>query len=124
MNDNIVAVTPPDDVLQDGDRLLLVDLTEQQMAVLSKALNEIELFNGIIFYMWRQGDDPEWLLDKKQKSKLIIFNADSNDHITVGYMAAQPNSCYFGTLKNLSKANIYAIYDVAQVVDILEKKLS
>lgn len=124
MNDNIIAVTPPDDVLQDCDRLLLVDLTEQQMAVLSKALNEIKEFNGVIFYIWKNGDDVSWLLDKKQKSKLIIFNADSEDQLTVGYMAAQSNACYFGTLKNLSKANIHAIYDVAQVVDILEKKLS
>jgi hypothetical protein len=101
-----------------------VDLTEQQMSIISKALNEVEIFNSVIFYMWRHGDDAEWLLDKKHKSKLIIFNADSNDQTIVGYMSAQPNACYFGTLRNLSKANSRVIYDVAQIVDILEKKLS
>jgi hypothetical protein len=124
MNNNIVAITPPDDVLQDCDRLLLVDLTEPQLAVLSKALNELEDFKGVIFYIWKKGDDVNWLLDKKQKSQLIIFNADSDDQLTAGYMSAQNNSCYFGILKNLNKANTYAIYDVAQMVSILERKLS
>jgi hypothetical protein len=124
MKENIIAVTPPDDVLQDGDRLLLVDLTEEQMSIVSKALNEVETFTNVIFYIWKYGDDSEWLLDKKHKTNLIIFNADSGNQTVVGYMAAQSNSCYFGTLQTLNKVNVYAIHDVEQVVDILEKKLS
>lgn len=123
MNNNIIAVTPPDDVLQDGSRLLLVDLSEEQMSIISKAINEITEFDNLIFYIWQRGNNHEWLLDKKQKSDLIIFNADSDDQVTVGYMAAQSNSCYFGTLKNLSKSNNNAIYDITQVVEIFERKL-
>lgn len=123
MNNNIIAVTPPDDVLQDGRRLLLVDLSEEQMAIISKAINDLPEFDNLIFYLWQRGHEHEWLLDKKHKSDLIIFNADSDDQVTVGYMAAQPNSCYFGTLKNLSKSNNNAIYDITQVVEIFERNL-
>ena len=123
MNDNVIAVTPPDDVLQDGKRLLLVDLSEEQMSIISKALSEIPEFSSIVFYIWNKGFEHDWLLDKKLKSDLIIFNADSEDHLVVGYMSAQPNACYFGTLKSLSKANTYAIYDVQQVVELFERKL-
>lgn len=124
MNEKIIAVTPPDDSLQDGSRCLLVDLTEAQMAVISQSLVDLESFSNLFFYIWKAGDDHNWLLDKKLKSDVIIFNADSEDQTTVGYLAAQPNACYFGTLKNIGEANKNAIYEVTQVVDILEKTLT
>ena len=124
MFDNVLAVTPPDDVLQDGNRVLLFDLTDAQMAIVSEALNQVEEFSSLIFYIWKPENDYNWLLDKKLKSDIIIFNADSESHLLVGYLAAQPNSCYFGTLKDIGESNKNAIYDVAQVVNILEKTLT
>ena len=124
MNDKILAITAPDDDLRDGSRYLLVDLNEDQMAIISQALNQIGSFSNLILYMWKPGEDYTWLLDKKLKSDVIIFNADSHDHTLVGYLAAQPNACYFGTLKNIGDANKNAIYEVAQIVDILEKTLT
>lgn len=123
MSDRIIAVTPPDDILQDGNRILTVDLTENQMSILSQALNQLEEFPNIIFYIWKSWEDTEWLLDKKHKSNLIIFNAESENHMITGYMSAQPNSYYFGILKNLNGINNNAIYDVVQMVEILERKL-
>jgi hypothetical protein len=123
MNDKIIAVTPPDDVLQDGGRLLLVDLTEDQMSVVSKAMGQIEEFNRIVLYIWTSQNDVDWVLDKKHKSDLIIFNADSFDQTLIGYLAAQPNSCYFGALKSISSVNDYVINDSTQLIDILERKL-
>ena len=123
MNDKIIVVTSPDDVLQDGGRLLVVDLTEDQMAVVSKALSELDVFNRIVLYVWNSKDDYDWMLDKRLKSDLIIFNADSFDQQLIGYMAAQPNSCYFGTLKNISKVNDTAINELSQLVNIMEKTL-
>lgn len=123
MNDRIIGVTPPDDVLQDSFRLLLVDLNEDHMGLISQALNLIKNFPEIIFYIWKHGDDIDWLIDKKHKSDLIIFNAESFDQTITGYLAAQSNSYYFGILKNLSRANNRTIYDVTQVIEILEKKL-
>lgn len=123
MNDKIIVVTSPDDVLQDGGRLLVVDLTEDQMAVVSKALSELDVFNRIVLYVWNSKDDYDWMLDKRLKSDLIIFNADSFDQQLIGYMAAQPNSCYFGTLKNISKVNDTVINELSQLVNIMEKTL-
>ena len=59
--------------------------------------------------------------DKKHKSDIIIFNADSDNDIVVGYLAAQTNSYYFGNLKLLSTVNRSAIYNTDQLYDLLEK---
>jgi hypothetical protein len=123
MNEKIIAVTPPDDVFQDGGRLLVVDLTEDQIAIVSKALGEIDEFNRVILYVWNQGNDYDWLLDKKLKSDLIVFNANCFDQTLVGYLAAQSNSCYFGTLKSISKVNDTEINELSQLVNFMEKKL-
>lgn len=120
MLNNILAVTAPDDVTQDGKRLLLVDLSEDQMGILSRTFSEIPSFGTVITYIWKSQEDPQWLIDKKHKSDLIIFNADSVDQYTVGYMSAQPNSYYFGNLKNLQYANNRAIYDYTQAVNLME----
>lgn len=121
MIDKIVLVTPPDDVLVDGIRLLLVDVTIPQSQMVSSVLTQFETIPTVIAYMWSSGDSVDWLIDKKHKSDIIIFNADSENDIVVGYLSAQPNSYYFGNLKLLSTVNRSAIYNTDQLYDLLEK---
>jgi hypothetical protein len=121
MIDKIVLVTPPDDILVDGIRLLLVDVTIPQSQMVSSVLTQFETIPTTIAYMWSSGDSVDWLIDKKHKSDIIIFNADSNNDIVVGYLSAQPNSYYFGNLKLLSTVNKSAIYNTDQIYDLLEK---
>jgi hypothetical protein len=110
MTEKVLIVTQPDDVILDGFRLLLVDLDSEQMKIISDVLLEIKSSATVITYMWGSNDDSYWLLDKKAKSNLIIFNANSQNELIVGYIAAQKNSHYFGTLKTLAQANAKAIY--------------
>ena len=60
------------------------------------------------------GNPVDWLLTVKPKANLIIFNADSSANgaieLIIGYMAAQSNSYYFGTLRDLNKVNDSIIY--------------
>ena len=121
MTDKILVVTEPDDTLIDGVRVLLVDLSSEQSQVVSNALLTANSKYSIITYAWKVGDSVEWLIDKKTKSDIIIFNADSGIDIVIGYIAAQPNSYYFGTLKSLSKANDSAIYTTDQILMLLKK---
>jgi hypothetical protein len=121
MIDKIVLVTPPDDVLVDGIRLLLVDVTIPQSQMVSSVLTQFETIPTVVAYMWSSGDSVDWLIDKKHKSDIIIFNADSDNDIVVGYLSAQPNSYYFGNLKLLSTVNRSAIYNTDQIYDLLEK---
>ena len=110
MTGKVLVVTTPDDVMIDGFRLLLVDLDADQSKTISDSLLKISSDTSVITYMWGYNDDSYWLLDKKAKSDLIIFNANSQNELIVGYMAAQKNSHYFGTLKTLAQANAKAIY--------------
>jgi hypothetical protein len=110
MTGKVLVVTTPDDVMIDGFRLLLVDLDADQTKTISDSLLKISSDTSVITYMWGSNDDSYWLLDKKAKSDLIIFNANSQNELIVGYMAAQKNSHYFGTLKTLAQANAKAIY--------------
>jgi hypothetical protein len=123
MTDSVILVTDPDDVQVDGLRLLLVDLNVDQNQIVSDALARSEGFGSIVSYIWRSGDSVDWLLDKKHKSDLIIFNADSENDIIIGYMAAQKYSYYFGTLKILSPANNRNIYNADDVTKILNLTL-
>jgi hypothetical protein len=110
MTDKVLVVTPPDDVLIDGFRLLLVDLDADQTKIISNNLLNLVSNLTVITYLWTTNDNTSWLLDKKIKSDLIIFNANSQNELIVGYIAAQKNSHYFGTLKTLAMANAKAIY--------------
>jgi hypothetical protein len=110
MTGKVLVVTTPDDVVLDGFRLLLVDLDADQTKTVSDSLLKISSDTTVVTYMWGSNDDSYWLLDKKAKSDLIIFNANSQNELIVGYMAAQKNSHYFGTLKTLAQANAKAIY--------------
>lgn len=118
MTDKVVIVTPPDDVLLDGIRILLVDLQPEQSKIISDALTQINDAT-VIAYVWKIGEDLDWLLDKKHKSQLIFFNADSQNETLVGYLAAQRKSYYFGNLKSLQSVNNSAIYNTDQCCDIL-----
>ncbi len=123
MTDSVILVTDPDDIQVDGLRLLLVDLNVDQNQIVSDALAQSSGFGSIVSYIWRSGDSPDWLLDKKHKSELIIFNADSENDIIIGYMAAQKYSYYFGTLKILSPVNNRNIYNADDVTKILNLTL-
>lgn len=123
MSDKIFLVTAPDDILDDGFRILLVDLTIQQNDLLSSTLTQLEVINKAVFYIWNTSDSVSWLLDKKQKSNLIIFNAESMNQTIVGYMAAHPNSHYLGTLRDLNISNRSTINDKESLVELLEKEI-
>lgn len=120
MSNKIVIITPPDNVQYDGVRILLVGLTTEQSKIISDALTKLESTINIIVYLANYSDDISWIMDKKHKSDLIIFNADGNNDVIIGYMSAQPNSYYLGTLKLLSEVNNSAIYSEEQVSQILE----
>lgn len=119
MTDKVIVVTAPDDVLLDGIRLLLVNLNQEQGKCISDALMAFQNSNIVITYVWNQ-ESVNWLLDKKLKSKLIFFNADTDNDMLNGYLSAQPNSHYFGTLKDLHIVNNRAIYNVEDILNLLE----
>lgn len=123
MTNRVLLVTAPDDVLVDGIRILLVDITTTQQQIISDALTLLDNSPDIVVYVWNSANDTAWLLDKKLKSDAVIFNADSENDVIIGYMAAQSNSHYFGTLKILSVVNKSTIYDTDQVLIILENKI-
>jgi hypothetical protein len=121
MTDKILVITAPDDAPLDGVRILAVNLTQEQGHIVSNALLEFDNFNiNVINYVWKTGEDVSWLLDKKAKSDVIIFNADSDNNTVTGYLSAQSKSCYFGTLKDLHLANNRAIYSIEDVLTLLE----
>ena len=121
MSNKVLLVTPPDDVLVDGLRVLLIGLTSEQTNLISQALTNLDTIPTIIGYVCNT--EAEWILDKKPKCDLIIFNADSENDVIIGYMAAQSNSYYFGNLKSLSQANQNAIYDSEQIFNLLENAI-
>ena len=120
MTDKVLLVTAPDDVLVDGIRILLVDIVPEQQQIISDALTRLDNSPDVIVYVWNSTSSTSWLLDKKLKSDAIIFNANSENDVIIGYMAAQSNSHYFGTLKILSMVNNSTIYNIDQVLIILE----
>lgn len=122
MSDKVLIVTSPDDVLVDGVRIVVAGLTGEQQQVISDALGQLELTSNVVVYIWNPADN-DWSIDKKHKSDIIFFNAGWED-ILVGYLAAQPNSHYFGTLKALGKVNTSVVYDTEQVSSIIQTALN
>lgn len=118
MANSILVVTPPDDILHDGYRLLCVGLDSNQSQLVSNVVKEVDHDNVVIYTT--EVLDINWILDKKLKSNLIIFNADIEDQTLVGYLAAQSNSFYFGNLKSISIANNRAIYTSDQLLTYME----
>lgn len=119
MKNQITLVSPPDDVLHDALRIILVDLDQEQTQLMSEALLTFESVPPTVLYVWASSNQVEWLLDKKSKAHLIIFNAGSTaDELVTGYIAAQSNAYYLGDLKTLSKANPRAIYDMDSLKEV------
>lgn len=116
-------ITQPDDLTSDGFRLLLVDLAREQEEIISRILTTVESGSSIIVYIWKSSDSIEWLLDKKSKCDLIVFNADSQNQTIVGYMAAQPISHYFSDLRDLNNANSRQILDLTQCQEVFENSI-
>lgn len=125
MSDKVILVTAPDDVSYDGVRILLVDLTPDQTQVVSEVLTRLSTIPTTILYVTNTTiDSADWIFDKKHKSDLIIFNADTENDLYVGYFAAQHNSHYFGPLKILSVINNQAIYDTEECFILLENLMN
>jgi hypothetical protein len=120
MTDRVLVVTHPDDVLDDCFRLLLVDLTQEQLQTVSNVLTRLTTDAAIITYIWNSQISTDWLIDKKHKSQWIIYNAESNDQAIVGYLTAQRNSSYFGTPRSLKGVNKSTILSVDQCQTIIE----
>jgi hypothetical protein len=125
MSDRILVVTPPDDTLLQGIRIVHVELTEEHSAIVSNALMQATLPYTIINYVWKMGDSIAWLMDKIVKGDLIIFNASPENNgateLIIGWVSAQPRSYYFGNLKDLHMVNDRAIYSVDEILTLLEK---
>jgi hypothetical protein len=124
MSDKILVVTPPDDTVINGVRILHVELNEEQSMIVSSALMNSNTQHTVVNYVWKMGDSVEWLMDKVIKSDFILFNADSPNNgateLIIGYIAAQPNSYYFGNLRDLNLVNKSVIYNSDQIINILE----
>ncbi len=125
MTDKILVVTPPDDILLQGIRILHVNLNEEQSTIVSTALMNCTLPHNIINYVWKMGNRVDWLLDKSTKSNIIIFNADGPSDpgldVLLGWTAAQPQSYYFGTLRDLQTVNDRVIYNSDDLLNLMEK---
>ena len=126
MTDKIIVVTPPDDILLDGPRLLLVNLDQEQLQAVSTAVMTLDIEDHtVITFVWKLGDSIEWMLNTKLKSKIIIFNADMLDNELInGYLLAHGNSYYFGNLKDLHMANNRVLYNSDDVKILLERILT
>ena len=119
MSNQIILVTEPDDIVQDGERLLFVNLNPEQTHFVSECLGQVKELPVTIIYVWNTGDDINWLLDKKHKCTMLLFNADDPNDLITGYLAAQPNSYYIGTLRMFNKANPNQILEQQQLTEIL-----
>jgi hypothetical protein len=124
VKEQVIIATDPDDVVLDGFRILLADVTPEQSQVISTNLLSIPLSQRVILYHWNTGNSINWLIDKKHKSNLIIFNADSYNDLITGYLSAQKNSYYFGNLKLLADANNFRIFGQEDCFELLITQLN
>lgn len=123
MADKIILVTAPDDVDIDGIRICLVDLSKEQGSLVSAALQKYDGIVDIVVYVQTTVTDIRWILDKRHRSELTIFNADSLNQTLVGYFAAQPNSYYFGTLRDLNRVNNRVLYTEEDCLAVLNSTI-
>jgi len=123
MENKIILVTPPDDIIHDGIRILAFDLRPEQSQMVSDCLSQLQEIPQIIVYVANGQDDPKWIIDKKQKCSIIVLNAESQDQTMVGYLAAQHNSYYFGNLRSVSEANRSVIQETKQLTMIMEDQI-
>ena len=123
MTDKIIVITPPDDVLQNGFRILAVDLTGEQLNYLSSAIQDLGTTDNVIVFVWKVGYDVNWALDKSYKSNAIIFNADSIDQTLIGLLAGKKKSAYFGELRSIKEVNKSVLHDREQCFNFLDNLL-
>lgn len=119
----ITLVSAPDDVYQDGLRICLVGLTKEQSSIISDSLNLLDYIPNTVIYVWNN-EDYVWLIDKKQKSQIIIFNAEFENQELVGYLSAHTKSYYLGTLRTLGIINKNVIYDIDQLINLFKESIS
>lgn len=124
IGNKLLLVTPPDDISVDGLRILLVGISHDKTNLISSALTQLPSIPNTILYMWAAGNDITWLMDKKSKSQLIIFDAENLPGELIGYFSAQLNSYYFGHLRDLGIINNNSILDVNQCYQILENAIT
>jgi hypothetical protein len=123
MTNKIILVTIPDDVIELGRRISVVDLDGTQSNEVSEALKMLDLPDTIIVYKWNIGDSIDWLIDKIYKSDAVIFNASSQNQTLIGFLAGQKNSAYFNNLQSLNNVNKTALYDRDQCLTFLYQNL-
>jgi len=119
----VYLVTAPDDVTYDSKKIICVGLDETQKEIVSQALQRFKTMPTTVLYVWSNGESQEWLLDKKQKCDLIIFNANNEDKSLVGYFAAHDKAYYMGELGMLSRVNNRVIYDTDECHKLIEEKI-
>ena len=124
MTNKVVLVTPPDDVATDALRISIVGLTDKQSNIVSEALTSLEYIPEIVLYVWDESNTIAWLIDKKHKSNLIIFNAEMENAEVAGYLSAQPNAHYFGNMRSLGITNKRAVFDLAQCEQLIKEKVT
>jgi len=120
MSDKVLLVTAPDDTLEQGVRISLLGLTQDQNLLISRSLLTLESECSVIVYVWQDNENTDWILEKLYKSQVIIFNAEIVNQTLAGFLAAHNNAHYFGTLRSLNEVNKSAIYDQDQCLAILE----
>lgn len=123
MRNKITLVTPPDDIIVDGFRILTYDLEPHQSQLISEALVKLDNIPSTVIYIANGKDDPSWIIDKKQKCSIIVLNAESLDQTMVGYLIAQRNSYYFGNLRSITGVNNSAIQNIEELKNTLEEHI-
>lgn len=119
----VFLVTAPDDVTYDSKKIICVGLDENQREIVSQTLQRFESLPTTVLYVWNNHESQEWLLDKKQKCDLILFNANNEDKALVGYFAAHDKAYYMGELGILSTVTNRIIHDTDQCYDLIKEKV-
>lgn len=119
----VYLVTAPDDVTYDSIKIICVGLDENQREIVSQTLQRFETVPTTVLYVWNNGESQEWLLEKKQKCDLIIFNANNEDKALVGYFAAHDKAYYMGELGTLSYVNNRVIHDTDECHQLIKEKV-
>jgi len=121
VDQKIIVVTEPDDYLESGFRLLLVDLNQDQTQNFTKPLLDIGETVPVICYYWGQEHSQEWLLDKIVKSDLIIYNAESDFRELVGFLKANKKAYSVGNDRFFPSYNHRIINSYSQITNIILK---
>lgn len=123
MSDRIILVTDPDDVVLAGFRILAVDLSPEQQSQLSTELKLLDTDTALIVYLWKSTDSVRWLLDKKTKSSLTVFDAEMQNQTIAGFLSAFPDSYYYGMLRDLDIYNVNNLMVADNFNKLLERRL-